>query len=213
MNRILAAFKLNPYEQLGMHNDASPEDVRRQYRKVGGCLLNRHCHSAAAAAAACCASCCRCCQATAAVAAAAAAFSAAVTCLLSPLSSARHPGMPGVPAVRQVSLMVHPDKCKHARAKDAFEVIGAAVKDLEDEERRAKLAFLLNHAKGGWAAAAAVRTAVCEARQGGVFGGEAWTALLLIDHVATAPKPAPACPRLPPYHLLPACLPLLLQRR
>ena len=46
--------------------------------------------------------------------------------------------------------MVHPDKCKHARAKDAFEVIGAAVKDLEDEERRAKLSFLLNHAKGGW---------------------------------------------------------------
>ena len=47
--------------------------------------------------------------------------------------------------------MVHPDKCKHARAKDAFEVIGAAAKDLENEETRAKLSFLLNHAKGEWA--------------------------------------------------------------
>lgn len=46
--------------------------------------------------------------------------------------------------------MVHPDKCKHARAKDAFEVIGAAHKALLDEEQRAKLGFLLDHAKGGW---------------------------------------------------------------
>ena len=48
----------------------------------------------------------------------------------------------------QVSLMVHPDKCKHPRAKDAFEVIGAAQKALLDEEQRTKLAFLLSHAKG-----------------------------------------------------------------
>ena len=34
VNRILSAFKLNPYEQLGLHNDATPEEVRRQYRKV-----------------------------------------------------------------------------------------------------------------------------------------------------------------------------------
>lgn len=79
VNRILGAFKLNPYEQLNLHHDATPEDVRRQYRKV--------------------------------------------------------------------SLMVHPDKCKHPRAKDAFEVIGAAQKELLDEEKRAKLEFLLNHAK------------------------------------------------------------------
>lgn len=46
--------------------------------------------------------------------------------------------------------MVHPDKCKHPRAKDAFEVIGAAHKALLDEEQRAKLKFLLDHAKGGW---------------------------------------------------------------
>lgn len=44
--------------------------------------------------------------------------------------------------------MVHPDKCKHPRAKDAFEVIGAAQKQLMDEEARAKLAFMLSHAKG-----------------------------------------------------------------
>ena len=44
--------------------------------------------------------------------------------------------------------MVHPDKCRHPRAKDAFEVIGAANKDLQDEDRLGKLAFLLNHAKG-----------------------------------------------------------------
>lgn len=34
MNRILGAFKLNPFEQLGLRYDATPEDVRRQYRKV-----------------------------------------------------------------------------------------------------------------------------------------------------------------------------------
>lgn len=32
--RILSAFKLNPYEQMGLRNGAPPEDVRRQYRKV-----------------------------------------------------------------------------------------------------------------------------------------------------------------------------------
>ena len=34
VQRILSAFKLNPYEQLGLRNGAPPEDVRRQYRKV-----------------------------------------------------------------------------------------------------------------------------------------------------------------------------------
>ncbi len=47
------AFKLNPYEKLGLRFTATPEEVRRQYRKV--------------------------------------------------------------------SLMVHPDKCKHAEAANAFE--------------------------------------------------------------------------------------------
>ncbi|PRW44555.1 J domain-containing spf31 [Chlorella sorokiniana] len=79
VNRILSAFKLNPFEQMNLHNDATPEEVRRQYRKI--------------------------------------------------------------------SLMVHPDKCKHPRAKDAFEVIGAAQKAILDEEQRKKLDFLLDHAK------------------------------------------------------------------
>lgn len=34
VNRILSAFKLNPFEQMNLHNDATPEEVRRQYRKV-----------------------------------------------------------------------------------------------------------------------------------------------------------------------------------
>jgi DnaJ family protein C protein 8 len=36
VNRILSAFKLNPYEQLNLRNGASVEEVRRQYRKVRG---------------------------------------------------------------------------------------------------------------------------------------------------------------------------------
>lgn len=51
--RILWAFKLNPFEKLNLRFDATPEDVRRQYKKL--------------------------------------------------------------------SLMVHPDKCKHPQASAAFE--------------------------------------------------------------------------------------------
>eukprot|EP00887_Chlorella_sp_A99_P002561 scaffold6.g2561.t1 len=79
VNRILGAFKLNPFEQLNLRFDTSPEEVRRQYRKV--------------------------------------------------------------------SLMVHPDKCRHPRAKDAFEVVGNAQKELLDEEKRGRILYLLNHAK------------------------------------------------------------------
>lgn len=79
VNRILGAFKLNPYEMLGLRFDATDEDVRRAYRKV--------------------------------------------------------------------SLAVHPDKCTHPRAKDAFEVIGHAQKELLNEEKRKALDFLLGVAK------------------------------------------------------------------
>lgn len=79
VNRILGAFKLNPFEQLGVKFTVTPEDVRRAYRKA--------------------------------------------------------------------SLMVHPDKCKHARAKDAFEILGEAQKLLLDEERRENVLFLLAHAR------------------------------------------------------------------
>lgn len=43
MARILGAFKLNPFEQLGLRFDATYEDIRRQYRKVGLtlCILFR----------------------------------------------------------------------------------------------------------------------------------------------------------------------------
>jgi hypothetical protein len=34
VNRILGAFKLNPFEMLDLKFNASDEDVRRQYRKV-----------------------------------------------------------------------------------------------------------------------------------------------------------------------------------
>ena len=34
VNRILSAFRLNPFEQLGVRFDATPEEIRRQYRKV-----------------------------------------------------------------------------------------------------------------------------------------------------------------------------------
>lgn len=79
INRVLGAFKLNPFEQLGLRFDAPVEDVRRAYRKV--------------------------------------------------------------------SLSVHPDKCSHPRAKEAFEIVGAAQKDLLDDDKRAHLVYLLNHAK------------------------------------------------------------------
>ena len=32
--RIIGAFKLNPFEQLNLKFDATPNDVRRQYRKA-----------------------------------------------------------------------------------------------------------------------------------------------------------------------------------
>lgn len=79
VNRVLGAFKLNPFEMLGLRFNAPPEDIPRQYRKV--------------------------------------------------------------------SLAVHPDKCTHPRANEAFEIIGHAQKELQDEEKRMRLDFLLATAK------------------------------------------------------------------
>ncbi|KAK9810532.1 hypothetical protein WJX72_012264 [[Myrmecia] bisecta] len=76
VNRILGAFKLNPFEQLGLHFDASEADIKKQYRKV--------------------------------------------------------------------SLLVHPDKCKHPRAEDAFQVLGNAQKELMEPEKMTELRYLLN---------------------------------------------------------------------
>ena len=120
VNRILGAFKLNPYEQLGIRFDATYEDVRRAYRKV--------------------------------------------------------------------SLMVHPDKCRHPRSKDAFEIIGHAQKELLDEERRKVLDFLLGHAKG-------------EERAGGE--GARWATAGPRAAAGASPTAAtrpPPLPRPPPTH-------------
>ncbi|KXZ44045.1 hypothetical protein GPECTOR_75g769 [Gonium pectorale] len=79
VNRILWAFKLNPFEKLNLRFDATPEDVKRQYRKV--------------------------------------------------------------------SLMVHPDKCKHPQASTAFDILGEAQKELLDDEKREMLLKILECAK------------------------------------------------------------------
>ncbi len=78
--RILSAFRLNGFEQLGLRFDCTPEDVRTAYRKL--------------------------------------------------------------------SLLVHPDKCSHPQAKDAFEIVNAASKQLQDEDRRRELVHVLNLARG-----------------------------------------------------------------
>ncbi|GIL85979.1 hypothetical protein Vretifemale_14255 [Volvox reticuliferus] len=79
VNRILWAFKLNPFEKLNLRFDATAEDVKRQYRKL--------------------------------------------------------------------SLMVHPDKCKHPQAATAFDILGEAQKELLDDEKRESLVKVLEFAK------------------------------------------------------------------
>ncbi|EOY33280.1 Chaperone DnaJ-domain superfamily protein [Theobroma cacao] len=66
--RILSCFKLNPFEFLNLAFDSSPEDVKKQYRKL--------------------------------------------------------------------SLMVHPDKCKHPQAKEAFGALAKAQQHLLDQQER-----------------------------------------------------------------------------
>eukprot|EP00891_Asterochloris_glomerata_P000951 jgi/Astpho2/951/gw1.00016.191.1_t len=73
--RIIGAFKLNPFEQLNLKFDATPDDVRRQYRKA--------------------------------------------------------------------SLMVHPDKCSHEQAQEAFEILGQAAQQLENEQKIKELKHVL----------------------------------------------------------------------
>ena len=48
----------------------------------------------------------------------------------------------------QVSLMVHPDKCSHPQAKEAFEMLNSANTALLSEERRREVVHVLNMAKG-----------------------------------------------------------------
>ncbi|KAG2430472.1 hypothetical protein HXX76_009995 [Chlamydomonas incerta] len=79
VNRILWAFKLNPFEKLNLRFDATPEEIKKQFRKL--------------------------------------------------------------------SLMVHPDKCKHPQASTAFDILGDAQKELLDDEKREYLLKFLEMAK------------------------------------------------------------------
>lgn len=49
---------------------------------------------------------------------------------------------------RRISLLIHPDKCKHANAADAFEIIGDAQAEILDETRREALMRVLEYARG-----------------------------------------------------------------
>jgi len=80
VNRILGAFKLNPFEQLGIKFDTTREDIRKHYRKV--------------------------------------------------------------------SLLVHPDKCSHPRAGDAFDILGQAQATLVQDDRFKELQYTVNMARG-----------------------------------------------------------------
>ncbi|KAI5575939.1 hypothetical protein POPTR_009G016700v4 [Populus trichocarpa] len=77
--RILSCFKLNPFEYLNLPFEASPEDLKKQYRKL--------------------------------------------------------------------SLLVHPDKCKHPQAKEAFAALAKAQKLLLDEQERDYVLTQVNAAK------------------------------------------------------------------
>ncbi|XP_021892657.1 dnaJ homolog subfamily C member 8 [Carica papaya] len=77
--RILSCFKLNPFDYLNLPFDASPEDAKKQYRKL--------------------------------------------------------------------SLMVHPDKCKHPQAKEAFGALAKAQQLLLDQQERDYLLSQVNAAK------------------------------------------------------------------
>ena len=80
VHRILGAFKLNPFEQLGLRFDATVDDVKKAYRKA--------------------------------------------------------------------SLMVHPDKCKHPKAQNAFEILGHAQQQLNNEDKMKELIYVLTMARG-----------------------------------------------------------------
>lgn len=77
--RILSCFKLNPFEHLNLPFDSSPDDVKKQYRKI--------------------------------------------------------------------SLMVHPDKCKHPQAKEAFGALAKAQQLLLDPQEREYVLSQVNAAK------------------------------------------------------------------
>ncbi|KAI5069486.1 hypothetical protein GOP47_0015787 [Adiantum capillus-veneris] len=77
--RVLSCFKLNPLEHLNLDFNSSPEDVKRQYRKI--------------------------------------------------------------------SLLIHPDKCKHPKAKEAFAALAKAQQLLLDPQERDYIVAQINLAR------------------------------------------------------------------
>lgn len=50
--------------------------------------------------------------------------------------------------ITQISLMIHPDKCHHPRAKEAFGAIAKAQTTLLDPDERGYILQQINQAKG-----------------------------------------------------------------
>jgi len=79
VERILKAFKLNPYDVLDIDELATAEEIKRKYR--------------------------------------------------------------------QISLFIHPDKCPHARAPEAFDLLKKAESELSDKAKREELDAVINQAR------------------------------------------------------------------
>ena len=60
--------------------------------------------------------------------------------------------------------MVHPDKCSHPQAKEAFEMLNSANTALLSEERRREVVHVLNMAKGAASLSARQQCVTVESR-------------------------------------------------
>jgi len=48
---------------------------------------------------------------------------------------------------KKLALLIHPDKCKHPKADEAFATLGKALKVLEDSEKRAEFVQVMQFAE------------------------------------------------------------------